>query len=181
MLWIFFIILLKFIYIYYFSFSYINLSSKLKTEIIYINLSSIIDIGFSQSFSILTSFEKTMISLDAFKAYAYEKMMDVYVSFCRRCDSFSEIITQNHDIVFNKREDVNRINEVHRMLHEIDIRVAEAFEITINVENILENSSNLKLKDFYTYTNITSAHLQASIEMLRSLSALSDSFKRKVD
>lgn len=122
-----------------------------------------------------------MNSLEAFVEYSYNKMQEVYVAFCRRCNAFSEVIIQNQDIVFNNSEDARRINEVYELLREIDVRVVEVFEITNQVENILENSNNLKLKDFYTYTNITSAHLQASIEMLRVLEDLSCSFKRKLD
>ena len=122
-----------------------------------------------------------MISLEAFKELAYEKMQEVYTAFCRRCDTFSQAISQNNDVGFNNREDVRRINEVHNLLRDVDERVCEVFEITTRVENILENSNNLKLKDFYTYADITTAHLQSSIEMLRSLQELSNSFKRKVD
>ncbi len=127
------------------------------------------------------SFFKTMLSLEAFKEYAYDKMMKVYTAFCRRCDSFGESITQNQDIVFNSVEDARRINEVYELLRGASTRVAEVFDITDEVERILRGSNNLKLKDFATYADITTAHLQASIEMLRSLEGLSGTFKRKID
>jgi hypothetical protein len=122
-----------------------------------------------------------MLSLEAFKEFAYEKMQDVYVTFCSRCMVFGESLFQNNDVIFNSREDVRRINEVHNLLRDVDIRVSEVFEITTRVERILQESNNLKLKDFATYCDITTAHLQASIEMLRSLEMLSQDFKRKSD
>lgn len=122
-----------------------------------------------------------MISLEDFIEAITEKMLDVYTSFCRRCQSFGQVITQNNDIIFNNREDVRRINEAHRLLHDVDVRVSEAFEIMTRVEAILSDSNNLKLKEFGIYADTTIGHLQASIEMCNSVKDLSETFKRKID
>jgi uncharacterized secreted protein with C-terminal beta-propeller domain len=122
-----------------------------------------------------------MISLEDFKVSVYEKMMDVYTSLCRRCQTLGQAITQSNDVIFNNREDVRRINEAYDLLRDADIRVAEVFEIMTRVDSLVSESNNLKLKEFGIYADITTAHLQASFEMCRSLKNLSESFKRKID
>ena len=116
-----------------------------------------------------------------FQNYVLEIIQDVYIGLCDRCTVMKQVIDNENNIVFNNPEDVRRINEVSNLLRDTDVQIINVFETMNHVESVLNESNNIKLKDFNILADIASAHLQASIEIVRSIKSLSVSFKRKID